>query len=31
MKTTTKTLEQKIETAVKQLVRDRLAACEPPA
>jgi len=31
MKTTTKSLEQKIESAVEQLVRDHLAACEAAA
>lgn len=31
MMTTTKTLEQKIETAVEQLVREHLAACEAAA
>jgi len=31
MKTTTKSLEQKIESAVEQLVREHLAACESAA
>ena len=31
MKTTTKSLEQKIESAVEQLVREHLAACEAAA
>ena len=31
MKTTTKSLEQKIEMAVEQLVREHLAACEAAA